>query len=310
MIWGGSWPIGRVIAQNLPPLLASAMRYSIALPFFILFAWIAERSLKLGSRKMHLKVAILGVFQVSLYNFFYLSGVRYTSASDATLIISLTPTLTALIASKVHIDEKLNLAKIIGLMFALTGVALVMLQSPNTDVEDRFLGNFFIFMASLIWATFTVFSKPVLKQVKPMIFTAWGSIYGWIVLVVLALVVDFDYLTADTFVNLDTNVYLGLIYLAILAGAVGNIVFNGTIKKIGSSNTAIFVNFVPVFGITFSVILLGEAFSLWYLVSFVLIVTGVTIVNRNLILYHPPPDHLSFLKRFKKHKMRDTKNIK
>lgn len=281
MIWGGSWPIGRMISQNLPPLLASAMRYSIALPFFILFAWIVERSLKLGSRKLHLKVAILGILQVSLYNFFYLSGVRYTSASDATLIISLTPTLTALIASRVHIDEKLNLAKILGLLLALSGVALVMLQSPNINVEDRFLGNFYIFMASLTWAIFTVFSKPVLKEVKPMVFTAWGSFYGWVVLVALALIVDFDYLVADTFVNLERNVYLGLIYLAILAGTVGNIIFNTTIKKIGSSNTAIFVNFVPVFGITLSVLFLGELFSLWYLVSFVLIVTGVTIVNRN-----------------------------
>jgi drug/metabolite transporter (DMT)-like permease len=282
MIWGGSWPIGRVIAQNLSPLLAASIRYTIALPFFILFAWIAERNLKLGSRKMHLKVAILGIFQVSLYNFFYFSGVRFTSASDATLIISLTPTLTALIASKVHIDEKLNLAKILGLMLALSGVVLIILQSPNTNVEDRFLGNFYIFMASLTWALFTVFSKPVLKEVKAMVFTAWGTIYGWIVLVVLALFVDFEYLTADTFVDLEMNVFLGLIYLAILAGAAGNIIFNSTIKKIGSSNTAIFVNFVPVFGITFSVLFLGELFSLWYLVSFVLIFTGVTIVNRNV----------------------------
>ena len=280
MIWGGSWPIGRLIAQSLSPLLLAAMRYTIALPFFLFFAWVAERTLKLGSRKLHLKVAILGVFQVSLYNFFYLSGVRYTSASDATLIISLTPTLTALIASRVHIDEKLTVAKIIGLLLALSGVALIIFQSPNTDVEDRLLGNFYIFLASLTWAIFTVFSKPVLKEVKPMIFTAWGTIYGWIVLVVLALVVDFDSLDLETFINLDMNVYLGLIYLAILAGAVGNIIFNSTIKKIGSSNTAIFVNFVPIFGITLSVIFLGELFSLWYLVSFVLIFTGVTIVNK------------------------------
>jgi len=281
MIWGGSWPIGRMIAQNLSPLLLAAIRYTIALPFFLLFAWIAERSLKLGSGKIHLKVAILGVLQVSLYNFFYLSGVRYTSASDATLIISLTPTLTALIASRVHIDEKLNLARVFGLLLALSGVALVILQSPNTDVEDRMLGNLYIFMAALTWAMFTVFSKPVLKEVKPMIFTAWGTIYGWIVLLVLALIIDFEYIKHDTFVNLDINVYLGLIYLAILAGAVGNIIFNSTIKKIGSSNTAIFVNFVPVFGLTFSVLFLGEIFSIWYLVSFVLIVTGVTIVNRS-----------------------------
>ena len=138
-----------------------------------------------------------------------------------------------------------------------------------------------IFIAAVVWAIFTVFSKPVLKEVRPLIFTAWATLYGWFFLLILALFVDIEYFNLSAMQSIDFNIYLSLIYLGILAGAFGNIVFNTTIKKIGSTNTAIFVNLVPVFGLLFSAILLSENFSLWYIVSFIMIVIGVYLVNKN-----------------------------
>jgi drug/metabolite transporter (DMT)-like permease len=273
MVWGVSWPIGRIVAQSLNPLTAAFFRFTIALPFFFMAAILVEKNIKV-ERKYHLKLAILGGLQVTLYNFFFLSGLRYTSSSDATLIIAINPSLTAIIASKLYLDEKLTVNRIFGLVIALLGVFVVVSQSPNVDVDNRNLGNLIIFFAALTWATFAAFARPLLKTIKPLTFTAWASFYGWIFLVILSPI------DGTWFVDISLKIALSLIYLALAAGVFGNIVFNSSVKAIGPSRAAIFVNLVPMFGIVSSIILLEEKFSYWYLVALFFILMGVYFVNR------------------------------
>lgn len=273
--WGVSWPIGRIVALNLPPLTAAFYRFTIAVPFFFIAAILIEKNIKVP-RHLHLQVGILGLLQVTLYNFFFLSGLRYTSASDAVLIIAVNPTLTAIIASQVILEEKFSRKKIIGLAVAFSGVLVVVLQSPNTAVENRLLGNVTIFFAALTWATFTVFAKPVLKQVKPLTFSAWAAFYGWIALMLLSFTEGRPW---D--VKFEAKVFYSLIYLALAAAVYGNIIYNHGVKSIGASRSSIFVNLVPVFGVISSVIILPEEkFSYWYLVALFLILLGVYIVNK------------------------------
>ena len=52
------------------------------------------------------------------------------------------------------------------------------------------------------------------------------------------------------------------------------------VSKIGAGRAASFGNLVPVFGVITSVLLLRENLSPWHGVSFLLILTGVVLVNR------------------------------
>ena len=97
MFWGASWPAGSIISESVPPLTAAFIRYTISLPFFFLFAFIIDKNIRVD-RKMHLKIIPLGIMQVSLYNIFFLTGLKYTGPSDAVLIIGMNPTITAIIA--------------------------------------------------------------------------------------------------------------------------------------------------------------------------------------------------------------------
>lgn len=60
-----------------------------------------------------------------------------------------------------------------------------------------------------------------------------------------------------------------------MATGIGYIVFNAAIQQIGAGQTAIFNNFVPFFGLVFSVIFLNEIIKTSQLVGFVFIVAGV-----------------------------------
>ena len=174
VIWGASWPAGHLVASNIHPITAAFLRFTIALPFFFITAYFYDHSISIP-RNLHPKLAVLGIMQVTIYNICFLTGLTYTSASDAVLIIACNPTFTAIIASKLYDDEKITKNKIMGLITALLGVIIVVELSPNTDVPNRLLGNLIILCGAFTWASFTAFSRPVVRQMKPMTFTAWAA---------------------------------------------------------------------------------------------------------------------------------------
>ncbi|MDH5403408.1 MAG: DMT family transporter [Candidatus Heimdallarchaeota archaeon] len=273
LFWGLSWPAGRVVALYIQPNIAAFLRVTIALPLFFLAAYFIEGNIKIP-KEFHKQLFFLGLLQVTLYSTLFLVGLRYTSGSDASLVIATNPAITAFIASRKYEDEKLTTNKILGLLVSLGGVVIVVLFSPNTQVETRYLGNSIILFAAICWAFFTVFSRPILQKIKPIVFTAWIMFYGWIFLFIIAIIIGIEIPPLS-----EVAVIGSLLYMAIFAMVIAYILFNKSVGKIGPSKTAIFVNLVPIIGVTSSVLILRENFSLWYIVSLIMIFTGIYVVN-------------------------------
>ncbi len=275
IFWGLAWPVGKIIATNFngASLTAAFWRFSFAFPALSLVVLSKEKSISVP-RKFHPKLVILGFLQVSLYNFLYLTGLRFTSSSDASLIIALNPTLTAVISSQLYRDEKLTLNRVMGLLIAFGGVSLIFLLSPNSTGLNPLLGNFVIFGGALVWATATSFSRPIFKEVTPLRYQFWVTLYGWIALGLLSL------FERPWEVTVSTESWFALIYLGLFAAAAANVLFSTGVKHLGPTKTSIFVNFVPLMGLFFSVLILHENFSFIYIIAFVLTTIGVYLVNR------------------------------
>ena len=273
MMWGVAWPAGRIVSQELPAFTAAFLRFSMVFPLLFLFTFFLRVPVK-HEKSVLFHIMLLGFFQVTLYNTLFLTGVKYTSASDAVLIISVNPVLTSVLASFRYPDEKLSLNKLLGLLLSLLGVALIAYRSPNTAVENRLLGDVIIFFAALTWAIYTVFSRPLYKRVHPLAFNAWSTFFGWVFLGILA------FREKPWAVHPSFKVTISLIYLGVFGAAIANTIFSTSIKNIGSSRTAVFVNLVPIFGILSSVVILREETSFIYVVSFIIIVSGIYLVQR------------------------------
>jgi len=74
--------------------------------------------------------------------------------------------------------------------------------------------------------------------------------------------------------------WLGILYLALFSTVIGYFFYVEGVSKIGAGRAAIFGNLIPVFGVITSVLLLPENLSPWHAVSFILILTGVVLVNK------------------------------
>ena len=271
--WGSAFPVAKIVTDKLPPATAALYRFTIALPIFFIIAKIKVGKVTIA-RKHHLYAAIFGIQQVAMYNYLFFKGVSLTSASNATLIVSSGPIIIAIIASILFVDEKLTPERVVGLFSAFFGVILIIVFSPNRE-PGGLTGDFIIFLSAVVFATYTIFSRYCFKLMSPYVLTAWGPFYGVIALFVFSLT------EKDETKTIDAELILALLYLSLGAGVVGFLIYNWGANEIGPTRVSIFMNSVPMFGVLTSVAILGEVFSIWHIISFIMIVFGVYLVNKH-----------------------------
>jgi len=283
-IWGLAWPVGRALEiANLPPVSIAAIRYAIVVPILFAILWLREGSFRID-RSWIPTLVIMGVLNTTLYQIFFLYGVKYAAASDDSLVIGFGPVLIAIMASFV-LKERLSRIKVLGFASGLAGIIAISLFSPNTGAgfSNRLLGVTLVFGGATAYALYTIILRRFIatdhsethgSQPSSLSILSWISLFGWFFFI------PFSLLEAPWNYTWDTASWAGIIYLAVLSTVVGYFLYIEGVSKIGAGRSAIFGNLVPVFGVLTSYLLLGESLSSWTAVSFLLIFAGVLLVNR------------------------------
>ncbi|HLC11376.1 MAG TPA: DMT family transporter [Candidatus Bathyarchaeia archaeon] len=280
LIWGAAWPVGRVLAAGLPTVSIAVIRYVIVVP--VLFLILRFREGKIHIRREWIPtLVLLGIFSTTLYQIFFLYGVKYAAASDDSIVIGAGPVMIGVLAS-VYAQERLTKWKILGLLVGLSGVVLIGFLSPNTGVLNRPLGLSLVFFGALSYALYTILLRRFVQKtnsnqegihVSSLSINSWMAVFGLIFLAPFSLV-EQPWNYAWSF-----NSWIGILYLALLSTIVGYYLYIEGVTKIGAGRASIFSNLVPVFGVLTSALILQEAVSVWTVVSLLLILTGVYLVN-------------------------------
>jgi drug/metabolite transporter (DMT)-like permease len=282
-VWGLAWPVGRLLATNLPPVSIAAIRYAIVVPVLFGILWFREGSFKID-RSWIPTLVVMGVLNTTLYQIFFLYGVKYAAASDDSLVIGIGPVLIAVMASFV-LKERLTGTKILGFASGLAGIITISILSPNTQVLNRPLGVTLVFGGATAYALYTVLLRRFLSknradnrgpQQSSLSILSWISLFGWFFLI------PFSLLEAPWTYSWNFGSWLGILYLAILSTVIGYFLYIEGVSKIGAGRSGIFTNLVPVFGVLTSFLVLNENLSPWTAVSFLFILAGVLLVNRRV----------------------------
>src|SRR5438094_5495925 len=93
-LWVLAWPVGRLLATNLPPVSIATIRYAIVVPVLFAILWFREGSFKIN-RSWIPTLVVMGILNTTLYQIFFLYGVKYAAASDDSLVIGIGPVLIA-----------------------------------------------------------------------------------------------------------------------------------------------------------------------------------------------------------------------
>src|SRR6266849_5596428 len=211
-LWGLAWPVGRLLATSLPPVSIAVLRYAIVVPVLFGILRVKEQPLRL-ERKWILNLVIMGVFSTTLYQIFFLYGVKYAAASDDSLVIGIGPVLIAVMASFV-LKERLTGIKVLGFASGLAGIITISILSPNTQVLNRPLGVSLVFGGATAYALYTVILRRFIAanradshgpQQSSLSILSWISLFGWFFLIPLSL------LEAPWTYSWDAGSWLGIL---------------------------------------------------------------------------------------------------
>ncbi len=272
VLWGLNMVAIKILVEVFPPFTMTATRILVAALVIGLFLYF-RKGLKKPTKSEWLHVVLAGITGVLGHHLFITIGLLHTTASNAAIILALAPLTTSLIAA-IFLNEKLTVMKLIGIWLGIFGVSLVVLQGQFNFFHIS-IGDMYVFMAMLAQTVSYIFIKKGTASIDTKEFTAAMFFVGAVSLLLVS-----NFIEPGGIVQLkagDIGLKYWIIFLAsaIFATGVGHLMYNSSIRKIGASRTAIFLNMAPLFSLIGSAIFLKETITLIQICGFLLITSGV-----------------------------------
>ena len=280
ILWGASWPWGRVVAQAMPTFVASSMRFFIAIIPLVIWLYAANRfryakKLRPNQWLGLFLTALLGVFG---YSTFFIWGLKYVPAGQATVIVATNPVFTTIFAIWLF-KEKWNKWVANGMAIAVAGSLLAMTKGEPTQMLTNFgFGQLLLLGALVCWVAYTLLARKVLVGIDSLTATTISSIFGFLLLFIGALIAESWQDWAIVF-TLDQSTWFSLLGLALGATVLAYAWYFDGVKYLGAGNAAAYIILVPILGILFSAIWLNEQVDSSLLIGGTLAVSGLGIMH-------------------------------
>lgn len=272
-VWGINYTIGKYGVAELTSIDFTSMRMVIAAPILLLITYWIERSLKID-RKDFMRLTLTAMVGITLYQTLFMEMIKYISAANASLIISVSPIFTTMFALLFR-QEKFSFQKLIGSFTAFIGAALVLLAGDHAGQSQQIIvGSIIGVLTSMCWGLYPILANPLIKKYTPLRVTAWSAVIGAFPLIVLSGTDVF--FTAFT---LQPITWFSLLYSVFFVTVFGLVVWYIGIQKIGSTNTMVYMYLTPLTAVIFAAIWIAEHIYLQQIVGGFIIFIGLWIVK-------------------------------
>jgi drug/metabolite transporter (DMT)-like permease len=278
-LWAINYTVVKnVISADLAPIAFTALRFGLA-SLALLPLLSSTRSLNQPiTGRDRWKIAGLGLLGNTLYQLFFINGINYTSPTNSALILASAPVFVALIGALLKI-ERLNGLAWLGVLLSFGGIGLVILGGAPAEstaaASNSLLGDLLTLAAAVVWATYTVLAAPLLRRHSAIRLTSFAIIVGTLPLLLIATP---TFLTTD-WSKVGLNSWLGVIYSGLLAIAIGYMIWNNGVQKVGGARTAVYSNLTPVLTAVVAFLVRGDPLTIFHALGAAVILSGIALTR-------------------------------
>lgn len=262
----------KIILRELPPLTVLFLRLSIMLLFF----------LPVMKTKMHVflrhirELCVLGLFFVGNLIFFIV-GIKTATVLVSGLLYATAP-ITVLFLSRLINKEPLTKAKGLSVILGFIGALIILFSSRNTQQLGSFEGTLLLFIATVSYAIYLVYSRTLSFRLTPVELTAATTFVGW----TISFVVMFWLEGLNPVLHVPTLSLVGwiaLAYLGIFLGVAMYILIQWGVRH-GGAHLAASMQYVGLVLTSLSgMIFLGEKLTLPFILGACFIITGLYLIT-------------------------------
>jgi drug/metabolite transporter (DMT)-like permease len=275
-MWASNLVAVKLAITELPPLFVMGLRTILAgvliLPLFLLTPRRpGERSLM---RSQFWILAIVGVVGVTFNQLLFTLAMERTSVAHGSLIISTTPIFILLLASLIG-QERLTPLKVLGMLVALSGVAIIQL-TPAKSEGSSLIGDLLALAGAITFAAFTVFGKAYTREHSGITVNTFAYIGGGALLLPVVL---FLWAGIDP-ASVSLSGWLCVLYMAIFPSVLCYVGYFYVLNHIPASQVAVFAYLQPAIATCLAVPLLGESVSSSLIGGGLLALLGVFVTQK------------------------------
>ncbi|MGD8382192.1 MAG: EamA family transporter [Syntrophobacterales bacterium] len=278
LIWGASFLFIKVAVVTIPPFTVAFGRTALAA--LILYVVLRYRGLKLGSWG-HLWGAflILGLLNGAVPYTLITWAEIHIDSGLAAILNALMPLFTVLLAHFFTQDEKLNWMKVIGIFLGFLGILVLIGPAVLKGLGTHVIGQLAVVGAALCYAMAAIYGRR-LKEVPPLV-SATGQLIGAALLTMpLSFIIDTPWELSVTLLSLGA-----LACLSLLGTALAYILYYYLLARIGATNVSLVTYLLPITGVFWGALLLGERLHWSAFLALALILAGIAGVNNGWVKF-------------------------
>ncbi len=269
-IWGASFIFIRVLAPVLGPVLTALSRVLIA--GIALVAYLRATGFDGELARFWRQYLVVGVVNSALPFLMFAFAALWLPASYLAILNAAAPSFGVLLSAAV-LGEALTAPRIAGLVAGLAGVTLVSNAGPVAMTAVVGLAVAASLGAALCYAVAGIYIKRFAAAAKPMAIAGWSQVFA---AAALLPAVPFSPVRGEITATVVGNV----LALALLCSAVAYLLYYRLIADVGPSRALTVTFLIPLFGMLWGALLLGETITPAMIAGCALILGGTVAVLR------------------------------
>lgn len=282
-IWGSTFVFTKLLLlSGLTPAQIFTLRFIMAYVLLLVYS-LSRPSFRLfsDSWRDELLMIGLGISGGTVYFLTENSAMNYTTTTNTSLIVSLSPLVATMLISLFYKSQRLSRVQMAGTLMAALGVVVVVLNG-HFVLHLSPLGDSLAFSAALSWGFYSLLMIPASQRYSTLFVTRKVFIYGLLSMIPYFILRPSEcwIFTSAVLQFFNLSIFLNLLFLGCVASMVCFLAWNWAIQKLGAVAATNYVYFNPVTTIVFAWLILSEQITVYFLLGTVLILVGMYLCDR------------------------------
>ena len=280
-LWGSAFPCIKIGYEWMEiegigsQILFAGYRFFLSGVLTFALGCLLERRILRMKRENFGVIFRQGVLQTTIQYVCFYIGLAHTTGAKGSIINASNAFVSIVAAHYMIRSERMTWKKGLGCILGLAGVVLVNLEPGGFGGGFRFLGEGMVLLCTIAYGVSTVLLKMISDRESPMTITAYQTLIGSALLIVIGWLLHGD-------VGVFTWKSAALLFYMALLSTVAFSLWTLLLKYNPVGKVAVYGFTIPIFGVLLSGILLSETiFSVKYLAALLFVSGGVILVNRD-----------------------------
>ena len=269
-VWGSTFIFSKTLLDVFTPVQIMLLR------FFVAYAvlWCMYPKTEKTTARDNLGIFFMSLFADTVYFLCENNALRYTLASNVSILVASAPIWTAVLAHFFIKGNKLRKNTVYGSLIALVGVALVVFNGTVVLKFNPF-GDMLSMAAAICWALYSVMITHYIHRFSSFFLMQRMTFFA--ILTTLPLAFFMGELNMPLYEFADPHKLFCIAFLGIFGSGISYVTWNIATRRLGivKVNTYIYVN--PFVTLVTGALFLHEPITLMSVIGALLIICGVII---------------------------------